>query len=336
MKNKILLIVISFTLLLISCGGEDTVNQECFTCENTLTEYCIAQGDDFYTVSINGATASEVPLNGAYWSDVRAQLEEECTNSPLTDCFTCNDTNTQYCYQQGDTFYTVSVANATPSQIELGDLSWQEIKTNLQNDCADDPTEDCFTCESTGAQYCYREGETFYTTTINGETTQTELNGQTWDAIKATLQNDCPTSQTASIVGNWKISDFHGTTSSTVTVNGSSTTTTSEQQATTFDAFVEFTENPNNYNGSGSITIEMTIDGNPAGTYDSQPFESGTYEIAGDQITLDGDPNNTATILTLNDTTLELHFVQETTTTDDTTGAVTVTSLDFYETFTRQ
>jgi len=335
MKNVIYFIIVSF-ILFTSCNGNDTVNQECFTCENTLTEYCIAQGDDFYTVSVNGASATEVPLNGAYWNDIRVQLEEECNASPTTDCFTCNDTNTQYCYLPGNDYYTISIDNATPTQTPLGDLTWQEIKSNLQDDCADDPETDCYTCTNTGAQYCYTEGASFYTTTINGEETQTELNGQSWDEVKTQLENDCPSSQTASIVGNWKITDFHGTTSSTVTVNGNATTTESQQQATTYEAYVAFTENPNNYAGSGFITIEMSIDGNVVGTYDSEPFNNGTYQINGDQIILDNDPNNSATIVTLNDTTLELHFVQETTTTDDTTGAVTVTNVDFYEIFTRQ
>ena len=80
----------------------------------------------------------------------------------------------------------------------------------------------------------------------------------------------------------------------------------------------------------------MTIDGNTTDTYDTEPFDSGTYQINGDQLILDNNPDNNATILTLNDTTLELHFVQETTTTDDTTGMTTVSNLDFYETFERQ
>ena len=335
MKNSIYFIIISL-LFLTSCGENDSINQECFTCENTMTEYCIAQGDDFYTVSVNGSTATQVPLNGAYWSDVRVQLEEECNNSPITDCFTCNDTNTQYCYVEGNDFYTISVDNATPTQTELNGQTWEEIKAQLQDDCADDSETDCFTCSSTETDYCYTTGNSYYTTTVNGNETQTELNGQTWEEIKAQLQSDCPATTFASIVGNWKITDFHGTTTSTTTLNGSSTTTESQQQAITFDAYVEFTENPNNYSGSGSITVEMTIDGNPAGTYDTAPLESGTYQINGDQIFLDNDPNNSGTILTLNDTTLEIHIIQETTSTDNTTGMVTVTNIDFYQTYERQ
>ncbi len=276
--KSILPIIATFFILFLSCDSNDSVNQECFSCEYTATTYCISQGDDFYTVTVADASETIVPLDGAYWSDIRIQLEEACTIAALTDCYTCTDTQTEYCYFQDALFYTA---------------------------------------------------------TQNGEETQIELGNQTWEEIKAYLQGTC-ISDFSSLVGNWKITDFHGTISSTVTLNGQSTTTTSEQHATTLDAFVEFTENPNNYLGNGFITIQMTLDNGTISTYESTPFESGTWQQNGNQLELDSDPNNTATILQLSETTLELHFVQQTSSTDNTTGAVTETNLDFYQTYQRQ
>ena len=318
MKKAIQIITLIFTLLLVSCGADDSVNQECFTCENTLTEYCISQGDDFYTVSVNGATETTVPLNGAYWSDVRAQLEEECANSPTMDCFTCNDTNTQYCYLDGADFYTISVNNTTPTQTELGDLTWQEIKANLQAQCADSPATDCYTCSSTNTEYCFTEGNTFYTTTVNGQETQTDLNGQTWEEIKTELENNCPTNQTTSIVGTWTVTELYGT--DVVTSNGitiSNTVITGNQ----FDNYqLIFTENPNELtsNGSYNLHIETTSNGNTTvqdSTVVTDPNIVQTWTQNGNNLIISPPetPNITydqydCTILELTDSSLKLKY----------------------------
>ena len=57
----------------------------------------------------------------------------------------------------------------------------------------DDPeaTVDCYTCENLTTEYCYTDGEEFYTSTVNNEVTEVLLNGQTWEEIKVTLENNC-------------------------------------------------------------------------------------------------------------------------------------------------
>lgn len=135
MKNTLLYLILTL-LLVTSCGADDTINQECYTCENTLTEYCIAEGADFYTVSVNGGATTNIPLNGQYWSDIKIELENECINGPQIDCFTCNATDTEYCYLPGDDFYTSKVGAALAIQVPLDGQTWAEVRSTLLSDCA--------------------------------------------------------------------------------------------------------------------------------------------------------------------------------------------------------
>ncbi len=134
MKNTFLYLILTL-LLVTSCGANNTINQECYTCENNLTEYCIAEGSDFYTVSVNGGATTSVPLNGQYWSDIKIELENECINGSQIDCFTCNTTDTEYCYLSGDDFYTSKVGTALATQVPLNGQTWAEVRSVLLSDC---------------------------------------------------------------------------------------------------------------------------------------------------------------------------------------------------------
>jgi len=403
MKKQLSLYTLLISLLFFSACTEDDVNQDCFTCETTATEYCINESDNFYTVTVDGIS-TEILLANELWADIRAQLVEECENPTETECFACNDSGTEYCYTTGDDFYTVEITGQdaqpiplndnswafilssarefctdsivdcytceseditycytegddfytvgnladdcdgdnTPDyldsdtcdseeQILLEDQTWEEIKTQLETDC---PIieQDCYTCVSENTEYCYIEGNDFYTATNSGDATDILLNGQTWDEVKIQLENDCPSSITASIVGNWKINNFYGTTISNVTIAGETTTIESVQTAITHEAFVTFTENPNEYTGSGFITIESETDGQIT-TYETSPFDNGTWILDSNELTLD-EQENSSIVTLLTDTTLTLLFQQTSTTEDG--GVVTETILDFTQSYTRQ
>ncbi len=62
---------------------------------------------------------------------------------------------------------------------------------------------DCITCENLQTEYCYVDGETFYRVIANNEVTEIDLNGQTWEEIKVTLETECLVS-----LGNYALGYF--------------------------------------------------------------------------------------------------------------------------------
>ena len=330
--NKLISVLKAIVLIFVfsACTGNE-INEDCYTCENTATTYCINQGDDFYLEIPTNGTPTTVPLNGEFWSDIKVTLEQECGNGPQLDCYTCELTSTMYCYLPGNTFYTSSVDNAAATQINLNNQTWEEIKANLQDECVDS-TQDCYTCVSEATQYCYTEGADFYTSTVNNNETQVPLNGQTWAEVRTGLEENCPTVITASLVGNWQINDFHGTTVSNTTIAGQTTTIESTQNAITHEAYVSFSENPNEYDGNGFITIESVTNGQTT-TYESTPFESGSWVLEGNELFLDGATANPGVILELSNTTLTIKYDQTIVSEDN--GVTTETILDFTQSYTR-
>jgi outer membrane lipoprotein-sorting protein len=142
----------------------------------------------------------------------------------------------------------------------------------------------------------------------------------------------------ASLVGNWALTDIHGTTESVVTASNQTVTSTSTQEGVNYNAFVEFTENPNEFIGTGSATISLTTTVTGIGTsssqYDTLPLDNGTWEIIGNQIIIDGNSEMPATILELSDTTFRIQFNAST---DETANGVTTqNAIEFYQTYTRQ
>jgi hypothetical protein len=397
--NQILVLVV-VSLLFYACPpDENDLHQDCYTCTNTLTEYCINEGDNFYTSSVNGAAATNIPLNGEYWSEVREQLENNCQNSPQMDCFTCNDSSTTYCYLTGNDFYTTSVNNGAPietllngmswadirfdleqacpdveedcytcesdnieycyvngddfytstengqeTQVPLNGATWQQAQAALETECESTPAApDCYTCESTETTYCYLDGDTYYTSTVNGNETQTELNGISWADIKFDLQQACPSNQTASIVGTWRLVDFNATTEATTTVAGVTTVATSVQQGSQYTSIAVFTENPNEFENTGSFlnTIETTAGGvtnTKTQTVEPSGDGTGTWQLNGNILTVSSnDPSvddADFTILELTDTTLRYRFNFEQNTNEN--GVETQMNYESFQTFERQ
>ncbi len=384
MKKQLSLYTLLISLLFFSACTEDDINQDCFTCETTATEYCINESDNFYTITVDG-TSTEVLLANELWADIRVQLLEECENPTETVCFNCNDTGIEYCYNLGDDFYTVEITDQdiqeiplndnswalilssareictdsivdcytceseeitycytegddfytvgnmtddcdgddipdyldpdtcdTEEQVLLEDRTWEEIKTQLESDC---PIieQDCYTCVSENTEYCYIEGNDFYTATVNNVDTQIDLNGQTWEEIKVQLESDCPPS--ASIVGNWEITNYQFIIEITTTVDSNDIETSSTGHGTDYNSFIEYTENPNLFDRTGVTIVEVTnTDENGVETIiddaELEPF-SGTWELIGDQLTtVTNGETELSTVLELSDTILRLRFNQ--------------------------
>lgn len=79
MKKITLLTCICFFTFMMSCSSSDSDDEDivmdCATCNET--EICYEEGQDFYTVSVDGGTV-EMPLNGMSWTTVKADFESNC------------------------------------------------------------------------------------------------------------------------------------------------------------------------------------------------------------------------------------------------------------------
>jgi len=154
------------------------------------------------------------------------------------------------------------------------------------------------------------------------------------------------------IVGNWKMTDFHGTTEATTTDPSidMTITATSVQEGSNYNSFINFTENPNNYTVSGTMKTHMTVttvmivDGETTTNvteddYDSEPTENGTWSIDGDKITvtttyLGQEKTTTATIQELSNTVLTIKSYDVINTEVD--GVTSNTIIEFYQTYEKQ
>ncbi len=135
---KHLLIIISFISLLSSCETNEIGDTDCITCQTTQIEYCYTEGYNYYIITEFDGTEITGELTGS-WSDTKQILLAQCENSdPTTDCYTCSDTNTQYCYTFGDDYYTITVDGETPTQENLNGESWANLKSSFVTDCDDD------------------------------------------------------------------------------------------------------------------------------------------------------------------------------------------------------
>lgn len=342
MKNLrliISLIILSTTLL--GCSPDDNnLHQDCYTCTNTLTEYCITEGDNFYTASVNGAASTQIPLNGEYWSDVVAQLESDCDNAPQRDCFTCNDTNSTYCYLDGDDFYTTSVNNATPTETLLDGMSWADIREGLVQNCTD-VEEDCYTCESSSAVYCFIDGNTFYTANVNGNETQIELNGMSWVDIREGLENDCNSDQTTSIVGIWNLVNYEGVATAVTHQNSTTTTLINNQIGSEYNTILTFFENPNNYTSVGGFNNHYTITDDNNDVTEQDVYAdlniNGEYSLNNMILNLSTNTGESIafTIIILNETTLKLK-IEDVVEDDIGNGDYIETTLDYTYIYERQ
>ena len=338
MKNlKYLFIAFSFIFVFTACESDDDELIDCYTCETTNTEYCYEVGNSYYTRTVN-STDIDTELSGRTWSEVRTSLVQECNgNLPNTDCYTCSDTNTQYCYTLENDFYTVSIAGSSAVEINLNGSTWTELVTGFEANCV--TTTDCYSCSDTDTEYCFTEGNDFYTTSVAGSTPEeTSLNGSTWSELRTGFEANCTDNTNyQSLVGDWKVIDFHGTSDSTTTVGGISSSISSVQTGTVYNAFINFTDTE--YTTSGEMTIHSVIT-DPIGnvTEDDQvsnPVENGTWSIVGDQFTTTY--NGESTIATITERTdNEMTFFTILNETIDENGVIIVVEAEFYQTIERQ
>ena len=130
---KKLLFLVSFTLFLLSCTEDEQVNKDCYTCENTQTEYCYTPGNDYFSFTHNN-TKKTKHLNDS-WNATKELLINMCENGDYeTDCYTCELSNTIYCYTIGDNYYT-KLFNDNEKSINLNDNSWISEQLSLQENC---------------------------------------------------------------------------------------------------------------------------------------------------------------------------------------------------------
>ena len=145
------------------------------------------------------------------------------------------------------------------------------------------------------------------------------------------------------LVGSWEMVSFDYDGSTSTAIAGQTTEAEFTGVGQNLDYVIEFSENPNEFNGEGSYDIELTTTALGQTSTVVQPINdassSGTYTLNGNTIsfegilhstgnTIGGDmTNNEATITELTDTTLR--FVQETTqeqTQDGITISITLTA----------
>ena len=67
-----------------------------------------------------------------------------------------------------------------------------------------------------------------------------------------------PTINIDNIVGNWKIVDFNGNSTSTITTQGVDSIITEVQEGHSYNAFIEISENPKEFLSTGSFTNNIT------------------------------------------------------------------------------
>jgi hypothetical protein len=251
---KKLIFLFNFIAFMTSCTEDEQVNEDCYTCETTQTEYCYTIGNTYYhTSSLENSFNTE--LNGASWSDTKAYLEDQCNGITNNDCYTCTATNTEYCYTNTNDFYTVSINETSPVEIPLNSTSWEDLKT--------------------------------------------------------AFEENCDNSQTASnLVGVWNLTNYSATETTVKTFIGTTNSTTliSYHTGYNLEYIATFTENPNNVLYSGQYSYNITGESEwvaGATIAVNSPFE---WSVNGDNLEINRDDYDeyTTTILELTETTLKL------------------------------
>lgn len=327
-------IYLIFTLItFFACTG-DEVNQECVTCDITAIEYCINEGEDFYTI-IENESSVVVQLEDQFWSDIKNTIEFECG----ADCFVCNDSQTTYCYIVGNNFYTIRIEGLSSQVILLDGNSWNDLKEEFIESCTD-PILDCYTCENTLTEYCYTQNTDYYTVTVEGNEVQILLDGQSWEEIKEELIFLCPGDISGNIIGAWELTNCVLDSTTNTTIDGNIITVTSVGIGLSYSTNEIFIENPNESFGEGISTLLTTVtdETGEVTILDDVEFEilnSTSWEINGGQLikVVDGETVN-ADLIILTDTTLRYH-VNQTITGEDNEGNPQTINLDTILTFRR-
>lgn len=252
--------------------------------------------------------------------------EDESTNE---SCYTCEITQTKYCYSFGNSYFITTNVNGYTTQTKLNGASWSDTQTLLEAQCNGTlPTEDCFTCNTTSTEYCYTLRETFYSISINGtDTTNIELNGAFWTELRAGFVENCYDGGEINgnlLIGAWNLTDFHGTTVQTMMDSAGTilNTLTTTNQGSEYITVYSFSENPNNYIITGAF-LNTTED------------ITGAWELNDAILTISNvHEEYTTTIIELTDTTLKLKINLDETATVNT--IITHHVVEFFYTFNRQ
>lgn len=133
MKNTPFLFLFSLFILFTSCSTEnEDMSTDCYTCPTTATEYCYTVGNSYYTATDNEDNTLDINLNGIAWSVLKTGFQNSCNET--SDCYTCETTETSYCFTTGNPFYSVTINNETGYNVLLND-TWENIKIRLGNEC---------------------------------------------------------------------------------------------------------------------------------------------------------------------------------------------------------
>ena len=262
--------------------------------------------------------------------------EDEQVN---TDCFTCDTTQTEYCYTIGNTYYHTSSSNNS-FNTQLNGATWSDTKSYLESLCNSTlPIEDCYTCVDSNTKYCFTEGNTYYTVSIN-DTTPTEilLNGISWEDLKTVFEENCDDSDnqvSSDIIGVWNMIDFKATVITLKTPIGTTNTTTltAYYEGYNLEYIATFTEAPNQVQYSGSYSYDITGDSEwvTGATVAGDAIYEWSIDNTNLEINIDSYDEYTTTILELTETTLKLKI--ETLRNYKSDGYTYQTNREIYETY---
>lgn len=183
----------------------------------------------------------------------------------------------------------------------------------LENQCdGNSLNEDCYTCSNTNTEYCYIEGNTYYTASID-ETSPVEipLNGISWEELKTAFEENCINSQTTNLIlGEWNMIGFNATIITKKTPVGTTNTTTLTEyhEGTNYNYTMSITDNPNELQYSGDFSFTITGDsewGSGATTAGTAIFE---WSMDGNNLIINKDNYDqyVTTVLELSETILKL------------------------------
>ena len=146
-------------------------------------------------------------------------------------------------------------------------------------------------------------------------------------------------SDETTIEGTWKITNFHGTSTSVVTYNGNSGTMTSELSLVSSNSTITFNDD-NTYNADGSLEIRTIGFNNGSQVSDitqtSTPQDSGTWSLDGDQLTINTNTGDETIGTIIDQSNNEFTIKSIIHESEDTAGINTTTDGEFYQTLEKQ
>lgn len=89
-KNQLIMKKIAFIFMILAgslaftnCSSDDdNGGADCFDCELLGATLCHTEGDDFYTITVQGHTEN-VPLEGESWEEIKSDMQDFCAGTGL-------------------------------------------------------------------------------------------------------------------------------------------------------------------------------------------------------------------------------------------------------------